>query len=231
MMILQSYGHFYHVCRCITCISRKLSPAIALFPAFLLILAMPVQAGVITFDLLSTNAAMALDDRHEGQLIQGNLAARLRVMALPGNEGLFNQTASRFGINTSTTSEDSASLVDSFNGISEGLFISFSSDIFLEHIVLSLFSPGEEAHISLPGQPFGILQGLDSALDIYDFDSLLLGAGQNILLAHRAGNGFSLSSFSAPQVEVSEPLTALLIPGALSLLIIARRSRRKFAPA
>ncbi len=226
MQNLQSRSHFRHERRCSSAVIRKLCSTIAILVIIVPVLAMPAHASVITFDLLGASAGIALDDRHEGQLIQGNLAARLRVQALPGNEGLFNQTASRFGINTSTTSEDSASLVDSFNGIPEGLLISFNSDVLLEHIVLSLFSPGEKAHISLPGQPFGILEGLDSAMDIYSFDGLLLGAGQNILLAHRAGNGFSLSSFSVSPLRVTEPSTALLLLGALPLLIIAHRYRQ-----
>ena len=188
----------------------------------------PSEASIITFDLLGDSAAAALDNKAEGQLQHGALSAHLRVWAFPGNEGLFNQTAHRFGINTTGTTSDSSSLIDSFNGMSEGLFISFNADVLLEHLVLSLFSPGEEAHLSLPGQPFGMLEGLDSAFDHFQLDRTFLAAGENILLGHRQGNGFGLVSFAVSRVAVTEPITGALALIVVPLLILGHKRNTTF---
>ena len=205
---------------------RKAARLIVAFSCLLTLPALPLQASIITFDLLDPGIAGVLDNQASGEIVQEGLRANLAGWSFPGYQARFNQTASRFGINTIGTSQDSASLVDSFNGISEGLAISFSTDVLLEYIVLSLFSPGEEAQLSRPGQPFGVIKGLETAIDIFQLDGQYLAAGQNLLLGHRLGNGFSVAGFAVRSISVVEPAAWFLLLGFLPWLTIRLKSHR-----
>lgn len=194
--------------------------------AFLLFLLLPgmqipsAYAGIIVFDLLEPASGVVLDNNSSGQLAGGNIIATLTNIAVPAYRGVFNQTSSRFGINTLGTSLDSSSLVDSVNGVSESLSISFSDTVFLEYFVLSLFSPSEQALLTGPGLALQIIQGLDSAKDFFWFNNYLVPQGQSIQLAHFLGNGFSLERIAVRTFTVAEPGSLYLLLGLLPLLLL-----------
>ena len=89
------------------------------------------QTTVITFNLRSPETATYLDGVKTGGLEVAGLVATFTSLPGATTASLFNQTASRFGINTLGSSDDSPSLIDAANGISEYL-----SDIFSENVLL-----------------------------------------------------------------------------------------------
>ena len=93
----------------------------------LAILAMTVNfsalASSITSDLQGSEVNLLLDSAHMGVLEKSDLIASF--VARPGifNEDIFNQTTSRFGINTIGSSADSPSLIYLADSMSEKLAI------------------------------------------------------------------------------------------------------------
>lgn len=187
----------------------------------------PVYAGLIIFDFLDPATGATLDNNSTGELSMDNLGVDLETAMTAGFASIFNQTATRFGINTQGTSLDSSSLIDNVNGYPESLSLSFSEHVKLEYIVLSLFSPGEKALLLLPGALPHVLGGLEEALDVFSFERLLLGPGESMQLLHGQGNGFSLESLAVSRVSVNEPSTFLLALGLLSMLISRASPWRK----
>ncbi|MFT7458041.1 MAG: hypothetical protein ACI909_000714 [Planctomycetota bacterium] len=178
-----------------------------------------VQASSFTFDLRTSETALALDGKGAGQLIRDGLIASL--VAGPGDsiEQIFNQTSTRFGINSIGTASDSSSLIDEADGTSEKLTISFSEAILLDQIILSLFTPGEIAAVMFTDGSSDVLTGLDAAEDVYRFSNIWLGVGEPLVLTHVSGNGFSFDSFTVSTIQVSEPpIAILMILGVISLM-------------
>ncbi len=181
----------------------------------LAILAMTVNfsalASSITFDLRGSEANLLLDGVHAGVLEESDLSASF--VAGPGvfNEDIFNQTSSRFGINTIGSSADSPSLIDLAGSMSEKLAISFNKAVNIEKIVLSLFSSGETASVIIKERPIILLSGLLAAEDSYEFSDLRLSAGESLILSHHSGNGFSFNRIIVSPVSVPVPEPGILI--------------------
>lgn len=196
------------------------------FSFFILVIScsFSAQASSFTFNLRGSEAALALDGFNSGQLTSNGLIANF--VAGPGvsTDRIFNQTATRFGINSLGTSDDSSSLIDSANGIPEFLSISFNEAIILDQLILSVFAPGEVASLSIASASSLLLVGLTVAEDIYNFSNLALGVEEKIMLSHVAGNGFSFDSITVSTVEVPEPaIFTLILAGVIGLLIFRRR--------
>ena len=189
------------------------------------ILAMLVNASAlassITFDLRGSEAAFVLDGVHSGVLQESDLSASFVAGPDLFNEDIFNQTSTRFGINTIDSSADSASLIDAADGISEKLAISFNVAVKIEQIVLSLFASGETASLFFNDRPLILLSGLPAAEDSYNFPDLRLAASEPIVLAHHSGNGFSFDRIIVRSIPVSEP-------GMLLLMLIGICCLKKF---
>ena len=183
------------------------------------------QATIITFDLRSSEAAIFLDDVNIGDFVIGGLIASFS--ALPGAplDSVFNQTASRFGINTLGSSDDSPSLIDAVNGFSEFLSVSFSENVLLDKIVLSAFTPAEQAQVSIEGSPPMELIGLDAAVDVYDFSNYTIQTGEQLILAHSLGNGFSFDSIGVSLVSVAEPSSLALVLVAGLMVLLSRKQK------
>ncbi len=189
-----------------------------------LLFSFSAESGVFTFDLRGNDAALALDGGELGQLSSNGLTASF--IAGPGalNRQIFNQTSTRFGINSLGTSNDSSSLIDAAAGTSEKLAISFNKLVRLDQLILSVFAPGEIAGLSIADASPVLLGGLADARDVYNFSGLTLAAGEKIILSHVSGNGFSFDSFSVSSVQVPEPPVVMLMSiGVISLLAFRRR--------
>jgi hypothetical protein len=90
-----------------------------------------VRASSITFDLRGSEA-LVLDGAHSGVLQKGDLSASFVVGPEGFKKNVFNQTSSRFGINTIGRSADSPSLIDMVGSITETLAISFNGAVKIE---------------------------------------------------------------------------------------------------
>ncbi len=188
------------------------------------------QATVFTFDLRAGKAALALDGKNAGQLVNHGLTATFAAGPGAPIDGIFNQTSSRFGINSVGTSDDSSSLIDAVNDISEFLTISFGQRVLLSKITLSAFAPGEMAGLSIAGGTSLLLHGLAAAKDVYYFSNLTLGMGEQIRLSHVSGNGFSFENISLNSAKVQEPPVAVLMLSGVMAVIVFRRSRSRSSP-
>lgn len=196
------------------------------FSFFILLLtcSFSAQASSFTFNLRGSDAALVLDGFNSGHLTSSGLIANF--VAGPGalTDQIFNHTATRFGINSLGTSDDSSSLIDAAIGISEFLTISFSKPIILDQLILSVFAPGEVASLSIASASPLLLAGLAVADDIYNFSNLTLGVEEKITLSHVTGNGFSFDSITVSSVEVPEPAIFTLISvGVIAVLVFRRR--------
>jgi PEP-CTERM motif len=215
---------------CVSVINSRSGTKLYFRKIGLLILALScsftAQATSFVFDLRGSDAALALDGQSTGQL--GNNSLIATFVAGPGAavDEIFNQTATRFGINSLGTSDDSSSLIDAADGVSELLSISFSQVVKLDQIILSIFAPGEIAGLSIAGATPLLLNGLSDALDVYDFSASTLDIGEQILLSHVSGNGFSFDSFTVSSVQVPEPsVLVLMFVGVIGLFVFGLRHR------
>ena len=177
------------------------------------------QATILTFDLRGSAASSIFDGQRQVEFGVGAVLATFTSLPGAAWEGVFNQTATRFGINTLGSYDDSPSLIDAANGQSEYLTITFSEPVFLEQLVLSSFSPGEQALLAVSGGPLLVLDALAAALDIYAFTDYPVKPGASLLLLHALGNGFSLDSVSVRPLTVREPSSLLLLLLALLVLV------------
>lgn len=195
--------------------------------AFLILLlanSFPVEATSFKFDLRGGDAAIALDGMNSGQIVNNDLIAGFLAGPDATLAGIFNQTSTRFGINSLGTTNDSPSLIDSASGISENLAISFSETVKVDQLTLSLFTPVEIAKLLYGDGSSVILTGLALAQDVYKFSDITLDIGEPLILSHVSGNGFSLDSITVSSIEVSEPdMLILLVLGAVCVLTSRRR--------
>jgi hypothetical protein len=90
------------------------------------------EATSIKFDLRGSDAAIALDGKNSGQIVNNDLIASFLAGPDAPLDQIFNQTSTRFGINSLDTADDSSSLIDIANGISENLVISFSETMKID---------------------------------------------------------------------------------------------------
>ena len=189
-------------------------------------LSFAAQATIFIFDLRSSEAAIFLDGKNSGDFVSEGLIATFS--ALPGAplDSVFNQTASRFGINTLGSSDDSPSLIDAVDGFSEFLSISFSENVLIDNIVLSAFTPAEQAHVSIEGGSPLALNGLDTAVDVYKFSNYTIQAGEHLILSHTLGNGFSFDSIGVNLVSVAEPSSLALVLVAGLMVLLSRNQTR-----
>ncbi len=209
--------------------TRLLTLFFSKISVYILILSMSytVHATVFTYNLRSSEASVFLDGVNSGGFVIDILTATFS--ALPGAQidGVFNQTGSRFGINTLSSSDDSSSLIDAVNGFSEFLSVSFSENVLLEKIVLSAFAPGEQAHVLVEGGSAFLLNGMSHAIDEYYFSDYAINPGEQLILAHVLGNGFSFDSLVVSLVSVPEPAVLILrLAGIISLTIFRPRKDR-----
>jgi hypothetical protein len=139
--------------------------------------------------------------------------------------GLFNQTASAFGINAAAAGDDTDELDDGA-GFAEAISIVFDQPVFFRGLSVSSFGATDRGQLSLNG---GALTDTISATGAYGGALLgtLIPLGSDLSLAYDdalSGNGFSYDSFTVEVVP--EPgSAALLALGALALAYLrARRS-------
>jgi len=211
------------VCRC-----RK-NPLLLFSTLTLLLLLLStsthINATVFHFDSASIEAGIALDGLSMGEIEHNGIRAFFSSATLSDGPSVFNQTATRFGINSLSTSADSSSLIDAAEGISEFLTITFSQSVWLENIVLSLFSVGETAQLSVNRGLLTVLEGMAVSRDSYYFSDFFIPEGESLQLTHLGGNGFSLDSLTIISHEVSESSSMLLMLFVLSLLVFLESHR------
>jgi hypothetical protein len=129
---------------------------------------------------------------------------------------------SGFGVNAPGTG-DETSQIDNVLGL-ESVSITFNVPVKLDQVVLSLFTgatTADLATLTINGFAPQTLNPTAPALDVYNFttNNTVL-AGQSIVLAYQAGNGFSFDSFS---VSIPEPASAFLLLSGLTVLRVLRR--------
>ena len=178
-----------------------------------------LQAGIITFDLRDASiedidevVSFALTDTSSGL-----------TATLTANIGELNQTNTGFGINAPEGGDDTDT-IDDIKG-TESVTITFNEPVTFDQLVLSLFSSGETASLSIAGgSPFS-LTDTGSGTDIFNFTTdNAVPIGQTVVLSHESGNGFSFDNFTV--TTVPEPTTlVMLLVGLIGLALVCRRRR------
>ena len=190
---------------------KRLTQAAALM--LLTMILVPAVNATTLFQLKGNAAVEAVDESVSFPLTVGGITATLTA-----NVGVLNTTSSGFGVNHPTTG-DPTDHIDGMFAI-ETVSIVFNLPVRLDQIVLSDFTgstTGDLASLTIDGFPLLTLNPTAPALDVYNFSSNnTLPAGQSIVLAFVAGNGFSFDSFS---VTVPEPASWLLLSVGMVLLL------------
>jgi hypothetical protein len=197
----------------------------SILSAALLLLGMGfASAGEATtlFQLAGSAAVEAVDEAPSFPLTVGGITATLTA-----NVGVLNTTSAAFGVNHPTTGDPT----DHIDGMfaAEAVSIVFNLPVRLDQIVLMDFTggtTGDLASLTIDGFAPLTLIPTAPALDVYNFSSNnTVPAGQSIVLAWQAGNGFSFNSFSV--TAVPEPASWwLLCAGLVLALGFQVRSRR-----
>jgi len=173
------------------------------------------------FQLAGSAAVEAVDEASSFSLTADGITATLTA-----NIGVLNTTAvSGFGVNAPGTG-DETSQIDNILGV-ESVSIVFNVGVRLDQIVLSLFTggaTGDVASLTIDGFAPLTLNPTAPALDVYDFASNnTVPAGQSVVLAYQAGNGFSFDSFIV--TAAPEPASLALLGVGLAGLGWSRRSK------
>ena len=183
----------------------------------------------VQFDLRDTGATTAIES---GSITRDGITATLTAI-VEGNAGVLNQTSTGFGVNADGGGDESARL-DGDEG-AESISISFDVDVTWTGLLLSLFSAGEGAGVSLPAILNTPLADTGSSGDVYSFaaDNVVL-VGESVVLSWVSGNGFSFDSFEVEPYEAPTGstgnntvpdggLSALLLVAGLSMVSLCRR--------
>ena len=195
---------------------------------FLLAIAPTVAfARPIAFDLRALSVE-SVDEVGSFTLASGNLMATISASptSLVGQNLVLNRTASSFGVNVDGTTcgtEDSA-LIDGGCG-AESIAIAFNTNVHPEQSRgIQLRVTGQRSCDSRPNCVKASVYGTKS------LNGAFLGAGELLIIAYTAGNGFSLDSFTATATATPEPATlALLGLGLAGAAIQRRRAVRRRA--
>jgi len=195
------------------------------FVISLYVFAGTLSAVPIPFDLRdrSTTAEIV-----SGAITRGGVTATLTPI-VSGSTGALNQTASAFGINASTSDDDTDTL-DGGAG-AESISLLFNTDIVFTQLGLSLLSAGESASLTIDGFASIPLSDTGVGSDIFSYASNnLVLTGQTVLLSWIGGNGFSFDNFTidtdVPPTTVPESGTTLAFLGlGVFGLILFRRFR------
>jgi len=196
---------------------------LTIFAALLLLAIGFASAGEAStlFQLAGSAAVEAVDEAPSFSLTVEGITATLTA-----NIGVLNTTSTAFGVNHPTTGDPT----DHIDGMfaTESVSIVFNLPVRLDQIVLMDFTggtTGDLASLTIDGFAPLTLIPTAPALDVYNFSSNnTVPAGQSIVLAWQAGNGFSFNSFS---VTVPEPASWwLLCAGLVLALGTQARSRR-----
>ena len=142
------------------------------------------------------NASNA-DGDNEILLHNGGIHATLRLLVngVGNSDSAFNLTGDGFGIDADGA-DDAPSLLDSNEG-TESVSIYFSVGVFLEEIALSLFSNTETANITVGNFESVELNPLQSSDNTFAFTTNnFLAAGEELVVSHGSGDGFSFDAFS-----------------------------------
>jgi hypothetical protein len=196
---------------------------------FLLAIAPAVAfAGPITFDLRALSVE-SVDDVGSFTLASGDLMATISASptSLVGRNLLLNRTASSFGVNVDETTCDStedSALIDGGCG-AESIAIAFNTNVLLNSLFVSSFGSQDSALVTA-----GLTAWTLASTGTKSLNSAFLGAGELLIIAYTAGNGFSLDSFTATATPTPEPATlALLGLGLAGAAIQRRRAVRRRA--
>jgi len=196
---------------------------------FLLAIAPTVAfAGPITFDLRALSVE-SVDDVGSFTLASGDLMATISASptSLVGRNLLLNRTASSFGVNVDETTCDStedSALIDGGCG-AESIAIAFNTNVLLNSLFVSSFGSQDSALVTA-----GLTAWTLASTGTKSLNSAFLGAGELLIIAYTAGNGFSLDSFTATATPTPEPATlALLGLGLAGAAIQRRRAVRRRA--
>lgn len=173
------------------------------------------------FQIAGSAAVEAVDEASSLSLTVDGI-----TVTLTANIGVLNTTAtSGFGVNAPGTG-DETSQIDNVLGVESVSFV-FDVPVRLDQIVLSLFTggaTGDLALLTIDGFAPLTLNPTAPALDVYNFASNnTVPAGQSIVLAYQAGNGFSFDSFSV--TVAPEPASLALLGLGLVGLGWSRRKR------
>ncbi len=141
------------------------------------------------FDLLGAQGA-AVEGALSNSATVGGITATLTA-----NSGALNQTTNRFGVNAAGSGDD-ADTLDGGEG-ADSITLTFSVDIFLEQIQLSVLSAGEAGLITIAGgTPISLLD-TGAGMDEFDFNSNnLVLTTESVVLSWVSGNGFSFDDFT-----------------------------------
>jgi PEP-CTERM motif len=190
-----------------------------LFALFLVFSSTSVFAAPIEFDFRSTDLS-ALEGANFLSLTSGALT--LTVVA---NQGVLNQTAGGFGIN-SPGSGDAADQLDGASGV-ESLTFTLNLPVSLISFAVSSFGPADIGEYVLPGAaavPF-------NTTGTHLLNSLL-AAGEAFSVVYVEGNGFSFDKLTVETAApVPLPAALPLFAGGLGLMgWLARRRRKRRQP-
>ena len=196
---------------------------------FLLAIAPTVAfAGPITFDLRALSVE-SVDEVGSFTLASGDLMATISASptSLVGQNPVLNRTASSFGVNVDGTTcgstEDSA-LIDGGCG-AESIAVAFNTNVLLNSLFVSSFGSQDSALVTA-----GLTAWTLASTGTKSLNGAFLGAGELLIIAYTAGNGFSLDSFTATATATPEPATlALLGLGLAGAAIQRRRAVRRRA--
>jgi hypothetical protein len=183
-----------------------------LYAASLLVLAASSVRADSTFTLTGNNTAV---EGAAPTVTVNGITATLTSIIDNVPSGVLNSTTENFGVNAPPSTDESNRL-DGAAGI-EAVNITFTQPVLLTQLVLSSYSSGESATLTLPDSSPDIAP-LIAATDIYNFASQnRVDVGESMRLTYAAGNGFSFDRFTvAPAPEVV-PLPAA-VWGGMTLL-------------
>lgn len=168
-----------------------------------------LNAITVSYDLRGSGAP---DGVSSGPMTSGGVTATLTA-----NTGVLNQTLSGYGVNAAV-SGDETDLIDEESGVEDNISISFSQNVQLIGLTLSLLSKDEEALLNIAGNPQVSLTDTGSGTDSFSFSTdNLVSTGDTIQISWGSGNGFSFDSFTIETAGSSINDTG----GAFSLLALS----------
>lgn len=140
------------------------------------------------------------------------------TVTLSTGDGVFNRTASGFGINAPGGSDDA----DGIDGgrVAESLDVLFDSAVRLNAITLSKLSGADRAWLRIGTRELNFTRSGRHLLG-----GSLLGFGTVLRVGHGAGNGFSLDALEFGSVIAAAPGTMPLLIAPLAVLALARNIR------
>jgi hypothetical protein len=179
----------------------------------------------IVFNLRDTGATFEIES---GTITRGGITATLSSSVV-GNAGLLNQTTAGFGVDVPGNGSDVPNHLDGGAG-TESISIAFNVDVLWSQLVLSVFSSGEQALLTLGSHSAITLLDTGAGTDIFDYSANnLVLAGQTVVFRHANGNGFSFDSFTVEESITAVPdagSSVALLGVALGCLGVLARCRR-----